>query len=193
MDRAYRDARTSAGAAADHRDGDPLDPRRQPRAARARMWRACSASMSRPNCRTGAPGTTTAMRVADLMIETVERYAPGFNASVVGRQVLSPLDLERVFGLTRRRYLSRRAVARPVVLGAPDARLRRLSRADRRALSLRIGRSSRRRRHRRARPQCRARHHRRSALAASAPLPTFVIHRSNLRHELRSKGALASL
>src|SRR3984893_2260120 len=38
--------------------------------------------------------------VADLMIETVEHYAPGFKASVVGRQALSPLDLERVFGLT---------------------------------------------------------------------------------------------
>jgi phytoene dehydrogenase-like protein len=37
--------------------------------------------------------------VADLMIETVERYAPGFQASVVGRQALSPLDLERTFGL----------------------------------------------------------------------------------------------
>ncbi len=36
---------------------------------------------------------------ADLMIATVERYAPGFTASVVGRQVLSPLDLERDFGL----------------------------------------------------------------------------------------------
>jgi phytoene dehydrogenase-like protein len=38
--------------------------------------------------------------VADLMIETVDRFAPGFKASVMGRQVLSPLDLERVFGLT---------------------------------------------------------------------------------------------
>lgn len=38
--------------------------------------------------------------VADLMIETVERYAPGFRASVVGRQALSPFDLEEVFGLT---------------------------------------------------------------------------------------------
>ena len=37
--------------------------------------------------------------VADQMIATVERYAPGFAASVVGRQVLSPLDLEREFGL----------------------------------------------------------------------------------------------
>jgi phytoene dehydrogenase-like protein len=37
--------------------------------------------------------------VADLMIATVDRYAPGFAASVVGRQILSPLDLERTFGL----------------------------------------------------------------------------------------------
>ncbi|MGJ4855137.1 phytoene desaturase family protein [Labrys sp. La1] len=37
--------------------------------------------------------------VADLMIDTVERYAPGFKQSVLGRQVLTPLDLERVFGL----------------------------------------------------------------------------------------------
>ncbi|MEA9586499.1 NAD(P)/FAD-dependent oxidoreductase [Xanthomonas sp. WHRI 10064A] len=37
--------------------------------------------------------------VADLMIATVERYAPGFTASILGRQVLSPLDLERIFGL----------------------------------------------------------------------------------------------
>jgi len=39
-------------------------------------------------------------RVADLMIETVDRYAPGFKASVVARQALSPFDLEQVFGLT---------------------------------------------------------------------------------------------
>lgn len=37
--------------------------------------------------------------VADLMIETVNRYAPNFKASVLGRQILTPLDLERQFGL----------------------------------------------------------------------------------------------
>lgn len=37
--------------------------------------------------------------VADLMIATVDRYAPGFKDLVIGRQVLSPLDLERTFGL----------------------------------------------------------------------------------------------
>lgn len=38
-------------------------------------------------------------QVADLMIATVQRYAPGFAASVLGRQINSPLDLERDFGL----------------------------------------------------------------------------------------------
>jgi phytoene dehydrogenase-like protein len=38
--------------------------------------------------------------VADVMIETVNRYAPNFKASVLGRQINSPLDLERTFGLT---------------------------------------------------------------------------------------------
>jgi phytoene dehydrogenase-like protein len=37
--------------------------------------------------------------VADLMIATVDKYAPGFAASVIGRQILSPHDLERQFGL----------------------------------------------------------------------------------------------
>lgn len=38
-------------------------------------------------------------QVADLMIATVDRYAPGFAESVIARQALSPLDLEREFGL----------------------------------------------------------------------------------------------
>jgi phytoene dehydrogenase-like protein len=37
--------------------------------------------------------------VADLMIETVNNYAPNFKAAVLGRQIKSPLDLERTFGL----------------------------------------------------------------------------------------------
>ena len=59
--------------------------------------------------------------VADLMIATVDRYAPGFKASVVGRQLLSPLDLERIFGLTAgdimhgRLELDQLFAARPVL------------------------------------------------------------------------------
>ncbi len=36
---------------------------------------------------------------ADLVIGTVNRFAPNFKASVIARQVLSPLDLERRFGM----------------------------------------------------------------------------------------------
>ncbi|MDC7789495.1 NAD(P)/FAD-dependent oxidoreductase [Rhodoplanes sp. TEM] len=38
--------------------------------------------------------------VADLMIDTVERFAPGFRASVIARTALGPQDLDSVFGLT---------------------------------------------------------------------------------------------
>ena len=36
---------------------------------------------------------------ADLIIETVNDFAPNFKASVLARTILSPLDLERTFGL----------------------------------------------------------------------------------------------
>lgn len=65
--------------------------------------------------------------VADLMIATVDKQAPGFAASVIGRQSLSPLDLERTFGLVGgdifhgRLSLDQLFSARPV-LGAGDYR-----------------------------------------------------------------------
>jgi phytoene dehydrogenase-like protein len=37
--------------------------------------------------------------VADLIIDTVTALAPNFKAAVLGRMILSPLDLERKFGL----------------------------------------------------------------------------------------------
>jgi phytoene dehydrogenase-like protein len=36
---------------------------------------------------------------ADLIIDTVNQWAPNFKASVLGRMILSPVDLERKFGL----------------------------------------------------------------------------------------------
>ena len=39
-------------------------------------------------------------QVADVMIDLVDSYAPNFKKAVLGRQILSPLDLERTFGLT---------------------------------------------------------------------------------------------
>jgi phytoene dehydrogenase-like protein len=37
--------------------------------------------------------------VADVMIDAVNGFAPNFRASILGRRVLTPLDLEREFGL----------------------------------------------------------------------------------------------
>lgn len=38
-------------------------------------------------------------QVADLIVDTVADHAPNLKSAIVGRQVLSPLDLEREFGL----------------------------------------------------------------------------------------------
>ena len=37
---------------------------------------------------------------ADRCFQVVDQYAPNFSKSVIHRQVLTPLDLERVYGLT---------------------------------------------------------------------------------------------
>ena len=46
-----------------------------------------------------APPIAADTGVKLAMIATVDKFAPGFAASVIGRQILSPLDLERQFGL----------------------------------------------------------------------------------------------
>ncbi|MGZ8312567.1 MAG: phytoene desaturase family protein, partial [Allosphingosinicella sp.] len=59
------------------------------------------ASLFCQHFRYDVPGGWDARRdeAADAVIAHVDRYAPGFAASVVGRLALSPLDLERRFGL----------------------------------------------------------------------------------------------
>jgi phytoene dehydrogenase-like protein len=39
-------------------------------------------------------------RFADRCFDLLNEYAPNFKRSVIARQVLTPLDLERTFGLT---------------------------------------------------------------------------------------------
>lgn len=66
--------------------------------------------------------------VADVMLDTVDRWAPGFKASVIGHLALSPVDLERRFGLVGgdifhgRLTLDQVFSARPVV-GHADHRM----------------------------------------------------------------------
>ena len=51
-----------------------------------------------PGCRTWEDACE-AETFADLVIETVNRHAPNFKHAVIARQVLSPHDLERRFGM----------------------------------------------------------------------------------------------
>jgi phytoene dehydrogenase-like protein len=53
-----------------------------------------------PHLPNGASWDDHRDEVADLIIETVNKYAPNFKSSVIARQIHSPLDLERKFGLT---------------------------------------------------------------------------------------------
>ncbi len=52
-----------------------------------------------PSLPDGASWDAHREEVADLMIDLVDSHAPNFKASVLGRQIMSPLDLERTFGL----------------------------------------------------------------------------------------------
>jgi phytoene dehydrogenase-like protein len=67
-------------------------------------------------------------KAADHVIATVDAHAPGFSASVLGRQIHSPLDLERRFGLIGgdifhgKMGLDQLFSARPMI-GAADYRM----------------------------------------------------------------------
>lgn len=52
-----------------------------------------------PNLPDGSSWDDHRETVADLIIDAVNAWAPNFKASVLGRQINSPLDLERTFGL----------------------------------------------------------------------------------------------
>jgi len=52
-----------------------------------------------PTLPNGASWDQHREEAADLIIDTVNNYAPNFRASVVGRMILSPLDLERKLAL----------------------------------------------------------------------------------------------
>ena len=39
-------------------------------------------------------------RLLFSVFDVIEQHAPGFKASVIGRDVLAPPDLEKIFGLT---------------------------------------------------------------------------------------------
>jgi phytoene dehydrogenase-like protein len=99
MDRAWHDARThgwSREPIVELVIPSTLDDSLAPRGAHVASLFCQHAA---PELPAGRSWDVHRDEVADLMIATVDRYAPGFAGSVVGRQIFSPLDLERTFGL----------------------------------------------------------------------------------------------
>ena len=99
MDRAYQDARNfgwSREPIIEMVIASTLDPGLAPAGAHVASLFCQHVAPELPD---GGSWDQHRDAVAERMIETVDRYAPGFAASVVGRQALSPLDLERDFGL----------------------------------------------------------------------------------------------
>jgi phytoene dehydrogenase-like protein len=52
-----------------------------------------------PNLPDGKSWDDVKEAAADAIVETVNRHAPNFKASILARRILSPLDLEREFGM----------------------------------------------------------------------------------------------
>jgi len=99
MERAYMDARTHGWSRAPIVEmliPSTLDDSLAPKGAHVASLFCQHVAPELPAGRSWDEARDT---VADLMIETVNAHAPNFKASVIGRQALSPLDLERRFGL----------------------------------------------------------------------------------------------
>jgi hypothetical protein len=104
------------------------------------------------------------------IIDTVEAYAPGFRASILGRQILSPKGLERKFGLVGGDIMHGNMSAGPVVDRAPCIGPWCLSWTAEGAVYVWRRYPSRRRRDRRARSQLCARSDRRHPLSGALAL-----------------------
>jgi phytoene dehydrogenase-like protein len=101
LDRAYLDARRdgwSAEPVVEMLIPSTLDDSLAPKSQHVASLFVQHVAPRLPAGRTWADETEKA-RFADVVIGTVTKHAPNFRASVIGRQVLSPLDLETRFGL----------------------------------------------------------------------------------------------
>ena len=152
MEQAYFDARTHRLVArADRRDADPVDARRHARAAGPARREPVLPARRAGTAGRRVTGTTHRETVADLMIDTVDALRAELHArgARAGRS-LTPLDLERTFGLVGGDIfhgaldLDQMFSARPM-LGHADYRG-----PVRGPVHVRLGRASGRRRHRRA-------------------------------------------
>lgn len=99
MDRAFLDARRdgwSANPVVEMLIPSTVDPSLAPE---GRHVASLFCQQFAPDLPGGASWDEARETAADLVIETVNRYAPNFKKSVLGRMVLTPGDLESKFGL----------------------------------------------------------------------------------------------
>ena len=92
-------------------------------------------------------------RFGDVVIDTLAEHAPNLKSLILHRQVITPLDLEREWGLSEGNIFPGRACARTVAVPASDSGVGEVSDACRQPLYVRLGDASWRRHHGRARPQ----------------------------------------
>ena len=94
--------------------------------------------------------------LGDRVVKKIAEYAPNVPGAIEARQVLTPLDLERTYGLTEGNIFHGDLRLEQLFFMRPVPGWSQYRTSDRRTLSVRSGRASRRRRDRRARTQCRA-------------------------------------
>ena len=82
----------------------------------------------------------------ETVISTIERYAPNIRSAIVGKQVITPKDIETHRRHHRRQHLPRRTAAAPVVLPAARAAMGRFPHAAAGLLLRRVRRAPGRRR-----------------------------------------------
>ena len=87
---------------------------------------------------------TERQNLGDTVQATFESFFPGFSDLVLHREVVTPLDIERTVGLSRREHLRRRVPRAADVLLPAGARLEPVPHPDRRLLPVRLGHASRR-------------------------------------------------
>jgi phytoene dehydrogenase-like protein len=103
MERAYFDARTHGWSRAPIVEmliPSVVDETLAPRGMHVASLFCQHVHPDLPSVMPGRTWDDARAEVADLMIDTVNRVAPNFRASIIGRRAWSPLDLEREFGLT---------------------------------------------------------------------------------------------
>ena len=105
---------------------DPADGARPASTSSA----ASSSTRRTSSPRASAPGTTTAEAFGDAVIDRIAEFAPNIRDIIVGRQVLTPLDIERTIGLTEGNIFQGELSPRAAVLQPAGPGLRAVPDAD---------------------------------------------------------------